>query len=101
MAPEAPRPRIRTITGTGTALAVSLAPLVIGVLMARTLTLDPHTPVNALITRNPQGTGVSPAEWRDCGRNALRSARRWRPSAPRGLSRRPGAGRRRPGRRVR
>lgn len=76
MAPDAPRPRMQHVTSAGTTLAVTLAPLVIGVLLARTMALDPHTPVNALITRGGRGAGVSPAEWRGCGRNALRRCRR-------------------------
>lgn len=68
------------VTSAGTTLAVTLAPLVIGVLLARTMALDPHTPVNALITRGGRGAGISPAEWRGCGRNALRRCRRtWQP----------------------
>uniref|UniRef100_A0AAU2VIL5 Uncharacterized protein n=1 Tax=Streptomyces sp. NBC_00008 TaxID=2903610 RepID=A0AAU2VIL5_9ACTN len=76
MAPDAPRPRMKHVTSAGTTLAVSLAPLVIGVLLARTMALDPHSPVNALITRGGRGAGVSPAEWRGCGRRALRRCRR-------------------------
>ncbi|MFF1920822.1 hypothetical protein ACFVW8_09650 [Streptomyces sp. NPDC058221] len=76
MAPDAPRPRMQHVTSAGTTLAVTLAPLVIGVLLARTMAMDPHTPVNALITRGGRGAGVSPAEWRGCGRNALRRCRR-------------------------
>ncbi|MEW1689248.1 hypothetical protein ACIQOF_15350 [Streptomyces sp. NPDC091265] len=72
MAPDTTRPRLQHVTGAGTTLAVTLAPLVIGVLLARTMALDPHSPVNALITRGARGTGISPAEWRGCGRNALR-----------------------------
>ncbi|MCX4768294.1 hypothetical protein [Streptomyces sp. NBC_01285] len=80
MAPDAPRPRMQHVTSAGTTLAVTLAPLVIGVLLARTMALDPHTPVNALITRGGRGAGISPAEWRGCGRNALRRCRRtWQP----------------------
>lgn len=63
------------VTSAGTTLAVTLAPLVIGVLLARTMALDPHGPVNALITRGGRGAGVSPAEWRGCGRRALRRCR--------------------------
>ncbi|MFF3171574.1 hypothetical protein ACFVQ0_03065 [Streptomyces sp. NPDC057900] len=76
MAPDAPRPRIKHVTSAGTTLAVTLAPLVIGVLLARTMPLDPHGPVNALMTRGGRGAGVSPAEWRGCGRTALRRCRR-------------------------
>ncbi|WP_406457490.1 hypothetical protein OG782_33480 [Streptomyces sp. NBC_00876] len=87
MAPDAPRPRMQHVTSTGTTLAVTLAPLVIGVLFARTMALDPLTPVNALITRTGHGTGVSPAEWRGCGRSALRRCRTWKPVARRGARR--------------
>ncbi|MGN5632942.1 hypothetical protein [Streptomyces sp. AC154] len=76
MAPDAPRPRIKHVTSAGTTLAVTLAPLVIGVLLARTTALDPHGPVNALMTRGGRGAGVSPAEWRGCGCGALRRCRR-------------------------
>ncbi|MFD8688555.1 hypothetical protein [Streptomyces sp. NPDC059651] len=94
MAPDAPRPRIQQMTSTGTTLAVTLAPLVIGVLLARTtMALDPHSPVNALITRTGHGTGVSPAEWRGCGRSALRRCRTWKPLARRGVRRTGDAGR--------
>ncbi|WP_413252784.1 hypothetical protein OG244_05065 [Streptomyces brevispora] len=80
MAPDTPRPRMQHVTSAGTTLAVTLAPLVIGVLLARTMALDPHTPVNALITRGGRGAGISPAEWRGCGRSALRRCRRtWQP----------------------
>ncbi|MEU2021630.1 hypothetical protein ABZ565_05635 [Streptomyces sp. NPDC016469] len=83
MAPDAQRLRIRHVTSAGTTLALSLTPLVIGVLFARTMALDPHTPVNALITRGGRGVGPSPAEWRGCGRSALRRCRTaWRPLGP-------------------
>ncbi|SEB88384.1 hypothetical protein SAMN05216483_0625 [Streptomyces sp. 2131.1] len=75
MAPDAQRLRIRHVTSAGTTLALSLAPLVIGVLFARTMTLDPHTPVNALITRGGRGAVPSPAQWGGCGRTALRRCR--------------------------
>ncbi|MFJ7625116.1 hypothetical protein ACIQZN_01340 [Streptomyces sp. NPDC097595] len=87
MAPDPKRLRVRHVTSAGTTLALSLAPLVIGVLFARTMALDPHTPVNALITRGGRGVGPSPAEWRGCGRNALRRCRSaCRPPGP-GLTR--------------
>ncbi|MEW2178623.1 hypothetical protein AB0890_20125 [Streptomyces sp. NPDC005406] len=88
MAPDAPRPRMRQMTTTGTTLAVTLAPLVIGVLLARTaVAMDPLTQVNALITRTGHGPGVSPAEWRGCGRSALRRCRALTPRARRGVHR--------------
>ena len=88
MAPDAPRPRLQRMTSTGTTLAVTFAPLVIGVLLARTtLALDPLSPVNALITRTGHGPGVSPAEWRGCGRSALRRCGRLTPRTRHGARR--------------
>ncbi|MGW2087209.1 hypothetical protein [Streptomyces sp. NPDC001880] len=76
MLPDAPlRPRIQQVTTAGTTLALSLAPLVIGVLLAKTMATDPMTPVNALVTRGGQAVPVSPAQWRGCSRQALRN---WR-----------------------
>ncbi|WP_405719222.1 hypothetical protein [Streptomyces sp. NBC_00046] len=73
MLPDAPsRPRIQHVTAAGTTLALSLAPLVIGVLLAKTMAADPMTPVNALVTRGGQPVPISPAQWRGCGRQALR-----------------------------
>lgn len=87
MLPDAPlRPRIRQVTTAGTTLALSLAPLVIGVLLAKTMATDPMTPVNALVTRGGQAAPVSPAQWRGCGRQALH---RWR--GPLRAGGRPGA----------
>ncbi|THA71016.1 hypothetical protein E6P78_07110 [Streptomyces sp. A0958] len=86
MAPDAQRLRMQHVTSAGTTIALSLAPLVIGVLLARTMALDPHSPVNALITRGGRGAGASPAEWRGCGRSAIRRCRgAWKPR-----TRRPG-----------
>lgn len=100
MAPDAPRPRIQQVTSTGTTLAVTFAPLVLGVLLSRTMALDPMGPVNALITRTGHGPGVSPAEWRGCGRSALRRCRTLTPRARRSAHRAAGAvrGLARPGR---
>ena len=73
MLPDAPsRPRIQHVAGAGTTLALSLAPLVIGVLLAKSMAADPMTPVNALVTRGGQPVPVSPAQWRGCGRQVLR-----------------------------
>ncbi|MFF2010685.1 hypothetical protein ACFVWY_16655 [Streptomyces sp. NPDC058195] len=73
MLPDTPsHPRIRHVTSAGTTLALSLAPVVIGVLLAKSLATDPMSPVNALVTRGGQGVPVSPAQWRGCGRQALR-----------------------------
>lgn len=79
---------MQRMTSTGTTLAVTLAPLVIGVLLARTtMATDPLTPVNALITRTGHGPGVSPAEWRGCGRRALHRCRTLTPRARLGVHR--------------
>ncbi|MET9660531.1 hypothetical protein [Streptomyces sp. NPDC006510] len=87
MLPDAPlRPRMQQVTTAGTTLALTLAPLVIGVLLAKTMATDPMTPVNALVTRGGQSVPVSPAQWRRCGRQALRS---WK--APLRTGGRPGA----------
>lgn len=85
MLPDAPsRPRIQHVATAGTTLALSLAPLVIGVLLAKTMAADPMTPVNALVTRGGQPVPISPAQWRGCGRQALRN---WK--APLKAGRRP------------
>jgi len=63
------------MTTAGAALAVSLAPLVIGVLLAKAMATDPLTPVNALITKGGQAPPLSPAQWRGCGARTLRG---WR-----------------------
>ncbi|MFF9072600.1 hypothetical protein ACF1BP_25840 [Streptomyces sp. NPDC014735] len=76
MVPDTPhRPRLQHVTTAGTALAVTLAPLVIGVLLAKAMAADPMTPVNALVTRGSQPVPLSPAQWRGCGARALRG---WR-----------------------
>ncbi|MCX4790922.1 hypothetical protein OG369_33625 [Streptomyces sp. NBC_01221] len=86
MVPDAsPRPRMQHVTTAGTALAVTLAPLVIGVLLAKTMAADPMGPVNAMVTRGGQPVPISPAQWRRCGRQALRS---WK--APLNACRHPG-----------
>jgi hypothetical protein len=75
MLPEALRhPRVRGAATAGTALAVTLLPLVAGILLAKTMAADPMTPVNALITSGGHRARVSPAHLRGCGRSA---ARRW------------------------
>ncbi len=64
MVPDAPtRPRIQNLTCAGTALAVTLLPLAVGVLLARTMALDPMTPVNALVTSGGQRVRLAPARW--------------------------------------
>ncbi|MEU9358574.1 hypothetical protein AB0M10_09545 [Streptomyces sp. NPDC051840] len=62
MASEAPtRPRLQNLTTAGTALAVTLIPLAAGVLLARTMALDPMAPVNALVTG--QRVRLAPSRW--------------------------------------
>ncbi len=76
MVPDTPhRRRLRHVTAAGAALAVSLAPLAIGVLLAKAMAADPMTPVNALVTRGGQAVPLSPAQWCGCGARALRG---WR-----------------------
>ncbi|MFH9610583.1 hypothetical protein [Streptomyces sp. NPDC017448] len=76
MTSEAPRrPTVQHVTTAGTALAVALLPLVVGVLLAKTLAADPMTPVNALLTNGGHRPRVSPKEWRRCGGHALRRLR--------------------------
>ncbi|WP_430480269.1 hypothetical protein ACQZM9_32570 [Streptomyces sp. P11-1] len=68
-------PRIQHVTTAGTALAVSLLPLVVGVLLAKSLAADPMTSVNALVTNGSHRPRVSPKQWRSCGGDALRRLR--------------------------
>ncbi|GGT32760.1 hypothetical protein GCM10010271_41080 [Streptomyces kurssanovii] len=76
MLPEAlHHPRVRGAATAGTALAVTLLPLVAGVLLAKTMAADPMTPVNALITSGGHRARVSPAHLRGCGRSAARRCR--------------------------
>ncbi|MGW1766813.1 hypothetical protein ACWCQL_22420 [Streptomyces sp. NPDC002073] len=89
MLPDAPpglrgprSPRVRHVTVAGTALATALLPVVVGVLLARTMATDPMAPVNALITSGGQRARVSRAELRSCGHRALRRIPRPRGSAP-------------------
>ncbi|MFE5242427.1 MULTISPECIES: hypothetical protein [unclassified Streptomyces] len=59
-----PRPRIqKNLTSAGSALAVTLLPLAVGVLLARTMALDPMTPVNALVTSGGQRARIAPSRW--------------------------------------
>lgn len=69
------RPRIRHISTAGTALAVTLLPLVVGVLLAKSMAADPLTSVNALVTNGGHRPRVSPRQWRSCGGDALRRLR--------------------------
>ncbi|MFJ8884790.1 hypothetical protein ACIRJR_15475 [Streptomyces sp. NPDC102402] len=57
------RPRIQTLASAGTALAVTLLPLAAGVLLARTMALDPMAPVNALVTGGGQRVRLAPSRW--------------------------------------
>ncbi|MER7698101.1 hypothetical protein [Streptomyces sp. NPDC096095] len=76
MTSEAPRgPRVQHVTTAGSALAVTLLPLVVGVLLAKSVAADPMTSVNALLTNGGHRAGVSPKEWRRCGGHALRRLR--------------------------
>lgn len=76
MTSEAPRrPRIQHVTTAGSALAVTLLPLVVGALLAKTMAADPMTSVNALVTSGGHRPRVSPREWRRCGGHALRRLR--------------------------
>ncbi|MFG2535825.1 hypothetical protein ACGFU4_11285 [Streptomyces sp. NPDC048511] len=64
MVPAAPtRPRIQSLTTAGTALAVTLLPLAAGVLLARTMALDPMAPVNALVASGGQRARLAPSRW--------------------------------------
>ncbi|MFE4449330.1 hypothetical protein [Streptomyces sp. NPDC056796] len=64
MLPDArTRLRIRNLAGAGTTLAVTLLPLAVGVLLARTTALDPMTPVNALVTSGGQRARLAPSRW--------------------------------------
>ncbi|MFG2295944.1 hypothetical protein [Streptomyces sp. NPDC048603] len=93
-----PSPRVRQVTVAGRALATALLPLALGVLLARAAAGDPMTPVNALITNGAQRARVSPAEWRRCGRAALRrGALRSDRDGDGGRDRGRGRGRGRPG----
>ncbi|MEV1047863.1 hypothetical protein [Streptomyces sp. NPDC049916] len=83
---EAPRrPRIQYVTTAGTALAVTLLPLALGVLLAKGMAADPMASVNALVTGGGHRPRVSPGEWRRCGAHAVRRLR----TADRGVTGRP------------
>ncbi|WP_374984071.1 hypothetical protein [Streptomyces fradiae] len=85
-APTRRRIEPRQLATLGAALAGTLLPLALGVLLAKAMAADPMTPVNALITNGGRAR-ISPADLRGCGRGGLRR-RRSRDAA------------RRPGRRV-
>jgi hypothetical protein len=64
MVSDAPtRPHIQNLTSAGTALAVTLLPLAVGVLLARTMALDPMAPLNALVTSSGQRARLAPSRW--------------------------------------
>ncbi|MFF7076728.1 hypothetical protein [Streptomyces lavendulae] len=68
-------PRLRQVGAAGSALAVALVPLVVGVLVAKGMAADPHTPVNALISGGGQRAGLPRAEWRRRGHDTVRRLR--------------------------
>ncbi|MEU9997474.1 hypothetical protein ACGFYP_04555 [Streptomyces sp. NPDC048370] len=51
--------RIQHVTATGSAVAVALLPLVVGMMLARSVGADPMTSVNALITSGGQRARLS------------------------------------------
>lgn len=65
--------RMQHVTTTGSALAVALLPLVVGMLLARSVGADPMTSVNALITSGGQRARLS-----RCQLRAVRSTREGR-----------------------
>ncbi|MEU6985762.1 hypothetical protein ABZ946_20400 [Streptomyces sp. NPDC046324] len=65
--------RMQHVTTTGSALAGALLPLVVGMLLARSVGADPMTPVNALIT-----SGGQRARLDRCQLRAVRSKREGR-----------------------
>ncbi|MDJ0383118.1 hypothetical protein QMF80_20215 [Streptomyces sp. G-G2] len=82
--PSLRHPGVRHVTTAGSALAVALVPLVVGVLVAKGMAADPHTPVNALITSGGQRARIPRSEWRRRGRTARTGLSRLRPAAPGG-----------------
>ncbi|MCB5183466.1 hypothetical protein [Streptomyces antimicrobicus] len=74
-AAPARNPRIEHVTAAGSALAVSLVPLVLGVLLAKAMAADPLTPVNALIAGGGQRARMAPTELRRRGGDAVRRLR--------------------------
>ncbi|WP_329192930.1 MULTISPECIES: hypothetical protein [unclassified Streptomyces] len=87
-------PRMQQVATAGSALAVALVPLVVGVLVAKGMSADPHAPVNALIAGGGRRAGLPGAEWRRRGHTAMRRLR----TAREGTARRCAAAR---GRRTR
>ncbi|MEU5716295.1 hypothetical protein AB0G71_10985 [Streptomyces sp. NPDC020403] len=64
MLPDTQRhPHVRRLTTAGTALAVTLLPLAAGVLLARTMALDPMAPVNAFVAGGGQRARIAPSRW--------------------------------------
>ncbi|MGW0393726.1 hypothetical protein ACWDYJ_23070 [Streptomyces sp. NPDC003042] len=80
------RPHMRQMTTAGSALAVALVPLVVGVLLAKAMAVDPYTPVNALITGGGQRAGLPRAEWRRRGHDTMRRLRTARRGTARGCA---------------
>ncbi|WP_327351039.1 hypothetical protein [Streptomyces sp. NBC_01304] len=71
-----PRARhLRHAARTGSALAATLAPLVVGALLARACATDPLTSVNALMTSTGERARLSRAEARACLKSAGRHGR--------------------------
>ncbi|WP_234318237.1 hypothetical protein [Streptomyces sp. NRRL S-244] len=81
--------RMQHVTSAGSALAVALVPLVVGVLVAKGIAADPHTPVNALITGGGQRAGLPRAEWRRRGHATMRRLRTARQRTARQRTARP------------
>ncbi len=81
--PHPHRPRMQHVTTAGSALAVALLPVVVGVLVAKGMATDPHTPVNALITGGGQRAGLPRGEWRRRGHTTMRRLRTVRRSTVR------------------
>jgi hypothetical protein len=66
--------RMQHVTTTGSALAVAIVPLVVGVLVAKSVGADPMAPVNALITSGGQRARLSRSQLRTCSDRVLRRA---------------------------
>ncbi|MGW2017840.1 hypothetical protein [Streptomyces sp. NPDC001927] len=63
--------RIQHVTATGSAVAVALLPLVVGMMLARSVGADPMTSVNALITSGGQRARLSRCQLRAVRRPTL------------------------------
>lgn len=86
--PASRRPSVQHVTTAGSALALTLLPLVVGVLLAKSMAADPMTSVNALVTNGGHRPRVSPKEWRRCGGHALRRLRTAERASPARIGRR-------------